>query len=50
MVVLTRLITLSLNKFSSNDIVDDIQNFFKNKDVKGFDRGLQQVISSISYG
>jgi hypothetical protein len=43
MVVLNRLVTLSLGKFASKEKADDIENFFKNKDVKGFDRGLAQV-------
>lgn len=45
MVVLNRLITLSLGKFSSKQKAEDITMFFKNKDVKGFDRGLNQVNS-----
>jgi len=43
MVVLNRLCTLSLGKFSSKEKADDITAFFKHKDVKGFDRGLEQV-------
>ena len=43
MVVLNRLCILSLNKFSSKEKADDIATFFKDKDIKGFDRGLQQV-------
>ena len=43
MVVLNRLVTLSLGKFSSKEKFDDITIFFKDKDVKGFDRGLGQV-------
>jgi hypothetical protein len=43
MVVLNRLVTLSLGKFASKDKADDISTFFKDKDVKGFDRGLSQV-------
>lgn len=43
MVVLNRLVTLSLGKFASKDKADDISAFFKDKDVKGFDRGLSQV-------
>jgi len=43
MVVLNRLCTLSLSKFSSKEKSDDISEFFKDKSVKGFDRGLQQV-------
>lgn len=43
MVVLNRLCTLSLDRFSSKEKADDITAFFKDRDVKGFDRGLQQV-------
>jgi len=43
MVVLNRLVTLSLGKFASKEKADDITAFFKEKDVKGFDRGLGQV-------
>ena len=43
MVVLNRLVTLSLQKFASKEMAQDIEAFFKDKDVKGFDRGLHQV-------
>ena len=43
MVVMARLITLSFKKFSSNEKADDIEAFYKNRDVKGFDRALNQV-------
>ena len=43
MVVMSRLMTLSLQKFSSNEKADDIEGFYKNRDVKGFDRALNQV-------
>ena len=43
MVVLNRLVTLSLQKFASKEKAQDIEAFFKDKDVKGFDRGLHQV-------
>jgi hypothetical protein len=44
MVVLNRLCTLSLSRFSSKEKADDISGFFKDKIIKGFDRGLQQVL------
>jgi aminopeptidase N len=44
MVVLNRVVTLSLRKFSSKEKAQDIEAFFKDKDVKGFDRGLNQVL------
>ena len=43
MVVMSRLMTLSLQKFSSNEKADDIEAFYKGRDVKGFDRALNQV-------
>ena len=43
MVVLNRLLTGSLNKFSSYEKANDITAFFQDKDVKGFDRVLAQV-------
>jgi hypothetical protein len=46
MVVLNRMISLSLEKFSSREKADDIKAFFADKDVKGFDRRLGQVSSS----
>ena len=46
MVVLNRLVIWSLNKFASKEKADDIAAFFKDKDIKGFDRGLNQVFYS----
>jgi len=43
MVVMARLITLSFKKFSSNEKADDIEAFYKGRDVKGFDRALNQA-------
>jgi len=43
MVVVNRLLTLSLSRFSSKKKADEIAAFFKDKDCKGFDRGLGQV-------
>jgi len=47
MVVLNRLVTLSLGKFASKEKSDDIESFFKDKDIKGFDRGVSQVFSVV---
>lgn len=47
MVVLNRLVTWSLQKFASKEKAEDIEAFFKDKDVKGFDRGLQQVLQRL---
>jgi hypothetical protein len=43
MVVLARLVTLSLGKFSSNEKADDIEAFYKTRSVQGFDRALNTV-------
>jgi hypothetical protein len=47
MVVLNRLVTLSLGKFASTEKADDIAAFFKDKDCKGFDRGVSQVFNQL---
>jgi len=49
MVVISRFITLSFKKFSSNEKADDIEAFYKSRDVKGFDRALNQVSLLSSY-
>ncbi|GME61115.1 Aminopeptidase 2 [Neofusicoccum parvum] len=42
MVVLDRFIKLSLAKFASYEVAEDVKAFFANKDCKGFDRALAQ--------
>ena len=42
-VVLNRVVTFSLQKFSSDEKADDIIEFFQNKDTSGFSAGLNQV-------
>ncbi|GME27862.1 glutamyl aminopeptidase [Neofusicoccum parvum] len=42
MVVLDRFIKLSLAKFASYEVAEDVKGFFANKDCKGFDRALAQ--------
>ena len=46
-VVLDRYLKSSLQKFSNNEAVKDIADFFSNKDTKGYDRGLVQVADTI---
>ena len=46
-VVLDRYIKQSLSKFASHEVEQDIANFFKDKDNKGYDRGLVQVADSV---
>ncbi|KAF4556752.1 ERAP1-like C-terminal domain-containing protein [Elsinoe fawcettii] len=47
MVVLERFLRMSLTKYASKEVEQDIQNFFKDKDQKGFDRGLAVVSDTI---
>lgn len=47
MVVLERWLRNTLNKYSSFEIEKDIAAFFKDKDCKGFDRGLSVVSDTI---
>jgi aminopeptidase 2 len=35
------------NSFASLDAVEDIENFFKDKNTKGFDQGLAQSLDAI---
>jgi hypothetical protein len=44
MVVLNRLVSVSLGKFASVEKATDIRTFFADKRVRGFDRGLNQVL------
>ena len=46
-VVIDRYLKSSLSKFASSDIEKDIAAFFKDKDTKGYDRGLVQVSDNI---
>ncbi|KAL8712788.1 MAG: hypothetical protein Q9220_002996 [cf. Caloplaca sp. 1 TL-2023] len=46
-VVLDRYLKNSLQKFASHEKEKDIAEFFKDKDTKGFDRGLVQVADTV---
>lgn len=46
-VVMDRYIKSSLQKFASHEKEVDIAAFFKDKDTKGFDRGLAQVSDTV---
>ena len=48
MVVLERFLRVSLAKFASYETEREIADFFKDKDQKGYDRGLAVVRDSIS--
>jgi aminopeptidase N len=47
MVVLERFLRTCLQKFASFEVEKDIQDFFKDKDNKGYDRGLAVVRDTI---
>lgn len=47
MVVLDRFLKNSLNKFASQAVLEDIQDFFKDKDNSGYERGLDIVSDSV---
>lgn len=47
MVVLERYLRMSLNKFASLEVEQDIEKFFANKDNTGYDRGLAVVSDTI---
>ena len=47
MVVLERFLRTTLQKFNTFEVEKDIQGFFKDKDQKGFDRGLSVVSDTI---
>lgn len=47
MVVFDRFVRLSLGKFSSRDIASEISEFFKDKDIRGYDRSLSIVNDTI---
>ena len=46
-VVIDRYLKNSLQKFASYDVEKDIAAFFKDKDTKGYDRGLVQVSDTV---
>jgi aminopeptidase N len=48
MVVLERFLRSSLNKFASFEVKKNIDEFFKNKDIKGYDRGLGVIADTIT--
>jgi aminopeptidase N len=47
MVVLERFLKNTLNKYASVEVEKDIAEFFKDKDCKGFDRGLAVITDTI---
>lgn len=47
-VVLNRVVMWSLDRFSSDEKAEDIVEFFRTKDTRGFDAGLRQVFLSVT--
>ena len=47
MVVLERFLRMSLTKFATEEVLTDIEDFFRDKDQTGFDRGLAVVQDTI---
>jgi len=47
MIILERFLRMSLNKFSSFEVRDDIEKFFSGKDNAGYDRGLAVVTDTV---
>nr|POF17706.1 aminopeptidase 1 [Quercus suber] len=47
MVVLERFVRMSLQKYASHEVEQDIASFFKDKDNTGYDRGLAVVSDTI---
>ena len=47
MVVLERFLKNALNKYASVEVERDIAEFFRDKDCKGFDRGLAVITDTI---
>lgn len=45
--MLDRFVRVSLNKFASVEVADDIRDFFKDKDNKGYDRSLGIVQDTV---
>ena len=46
-VVTDRYLKTTLSKFASHEVEQDIAAFFKDKDTKGYDRGLVQVSDTV---
>jgi len=47
LVVLERFLRFGLNKFADDKIADEIAAFFKNKDTRGYDKGLEVIDDTI---
>jgi aminopeptidase N len=47
LVVLERFLRFGLNKFTDSKVADEIQEFFKGKDNRGYDKGLEVIDDNI---
>lgn len=47
MVVLERFLRFGLNKFADEETANEIRDFFKDKDVRGYDKGLAVIDDTI---
>ena len=47
MVTLDRFLKNTLNKFASQEVLDDIDSFFKDKNTSGYDRGLGIISDTV---
>jgi len=47
LVVLERFLRFGLNKFADEKVADDIKAFFKGKDTRGYDKGLEVIDDTI---
>jgi aminopeptidase N len=47
LVVLERFLRFGLNKFADERIADEIAAFFKGKDTRGYDKGLEVIDDTI---
>lgn len=47
MMILDRFVKNTLKVFATQDVLDDIEAFFKHKDNSGYERGLQLVSDSV---
>jgi aminopeptidase N len=47
MVVLERFLRFGLNKFADEKVADEIAAFFKDKDTRGYDKGLEVIDDTI---
>jgi aminopeptidase N len=47
LVILERFLRFGLNKFADERVADEIDAFFKDKDTRGYDKGLEVILDTI---